>query len=111
MSTTSIPFAVSDLQTLSRAARLLRPRRGDRPTSGSTLFRWSTKGVNGVVLQTWRIGRTIFTTEQALREFILASTAAGAGANEAAKPMDSKVSPATERTLQNARLISGSEPA
>jgi hypothetical protein len=74
MSTTSPPFAVSDLLTLSRAAKLIQPRRAGRPTSGSTLFRWATRGIDGVTLRTWRLGRTIVTTEQALRDFILATS-------------------------------------
>lgn len=76
MSTTPLPFAVSDLLTLSRAAKLIQPRRGGRPTSGSTLFRWATRGIAGVTLRTWRLGRTIVTTEQALRDFILATSSA-----------------------------------
>jgi hypothetical protein len=82
MSTKTIPFAVSDLLPLSRAARLIQSRRGDRPTSGSTLFRWATRGIRGVTLRTWRLGRTIVTTEQALREFILATSPAAGNPTE-----------------------------
>jgi hypothetical protein len=85
MSTTSPPFAVADLLTLSRAARLIQPRRAGRPTSGSTLFRWAKRGINGVTLRTWRLGRTIVTTEQALRDFILATSS---GADQATAGCD-----------------------
>lgn len=80
MSMTTPPFAVSDLLTLSRAAKLIQPRRGHRPTCGSTLFRWATRGMRGIKLQTWRIGKTLVTTEQAICEFIIATSDAAARA-------------------------------
>jgi hypothetical protein len=80
MHTPTAPFAVSDLLTLSRAARLIQPRRNNRPTCGSTLFRWATRGLRGIKLQTWRMGKTLVTTERAICEFIVATSEAAARA-------------------------------
>jgi len=37
--------------------------------SPSTLWRWATRGVNGVTLRTWRFGDRFFTTREELEEF------------------------------------------
>jgi hypothetical protein len=57
--------------TLAEAARSL----PNKP-SPTTLWRWHAKGVAGVRLQTWRIGKQRVTTAEAVAEFIAAVTAA-----------------------------------
>jgi hypothetical protein len=58
-----IPFRdVARLQWLPR-------RRNGAKLSLTTLWRWSTRGVRGVVLRTVRVGETPCTTENWLREF------------------------------------------
>jgi len=58
------------LLSLSQAVRLLwMPRRNGRPIHVATLYRWATRGVKGVRLQTVMVGRTRCVTEQALHEF------------------------------------------
>jgi len=61
------------LIALSAATRLgWMPRRNGQPIHVATLYRWDTRGVKGVRLQTVMVGRTRCTTEQALREFFKA---------------------------------------
>ena len=42
----------------------------------STVFRWSRRGAGGCCLRTWRMGRRVFTTEAALRDFLAESSRA-----------------------------------
>ena len=39
----------------------------------STIFRWATRGIGGVKLQTWKVGRQRVTTEEALLRFFEAT--------------------------------------
>jgi hypothetical protein len=55
--------------TLTRAADDLPRRRRGRKTHVSTLFRWSTVGCKGVVLETIQIGGTRCTSREALQRF------------------------------------------
>jgi Protein of unknown function (DUF1580) len=54
---------------LTQAADELPRRRRGRKTHVSTLFRWSTVGCKGVVLETIQIGGTRCTSRQALQRF------------------------------------------
>jgi hypothetical protein len=91
--------------TLADAARLL-PKR----PNPATLWRWRTKGVRGVKLETVLIGGRRYVSRAALRQFIDAVTAA---ASQAEGPAVSKPSneskrqrPAeTSRRLRQAGLI------
>src|SRR5580692_5409866 len=58
-----------DLLTLTRAARILPRRRAGRKPHPSTLYRWSTSGCRGVVLETIQIGATRCTSREALGRF------------------------------------------
>ena len=51
--------------TLAQAAKLI-PHR----PSANTLWRWSTKGLQGVKLQTFKVGRSRCTTPEMLASFI-----------------------------------------
>jgi hypothetical protein len=50
---------------LSRAGRLLSTR-----PSAATLWRWATRGVGGVRLETYKIGGRRYTTAEALERFV-----------------------------------------
>lgn len=45
-------------------------RRGGATLARSTVWRWATKGINGVTLETVAIGRALCTTEAALMRFL-----------------------------------------
>tara|TARA_Y100001934_G_scaffold117593_1_gene144051 strand:+ start:946 stop:1254 length:309 start_codon:yes stop_codon:yes gene_type:complete len=51
--------------TLAQAAQLIPHRPG-----ANTLWRWSAKGINGVKLQTFKVGRSRCTTAAMLAEFV-----------------------------------------
>jgi uncharacterized protein DUF1580 len=46
------------------------PRRNGKPIHNSTLFRWASKGVRGVRLETIRVGGSRCTSIEALRRFV-----------------------------------------
>jgi hypothetical protein len=72
----SIDPLADDLMPLSQAAKSLPPLRNGRPVSPATLWRWKSRGLNGVQLQIVRLGGTACTTKTALREFFAAVEAA-----------------------------------
>jgi hypothetical protein len=91
--------------SLAEAARLL-PKR----PNPATLWRWRTRGVRGVKLETILIGGRRYVSRAALRQFIEAVTAAASGkpdAAAAASNVESKRQrPAeTSRRLRQAGLI------
>jgi hypothetical protein len=65
-----------ELLTLCEAAKAL-PAVGGCRIHTSTLWRWSTKGVKGVRLETRRLGGRIFTSREALERFATALAEAG----------------------------------
>ena len=58
-----------ELMSLSDAARALPRRRGGRKVNVSTVYRWTTTGCRGVVLESLQIGGTRCTSRQALSRF------------------------------------------
>jgi len=65
------------LISITAAARLpWMPRRDGRPLHVATLYRWASRGVNGIKLSTVMVGRTRCTTEQELSDFFKALTEA-----------------------------------
>jgi hypothetical protein len=64
-----IDSASETLITLIQAADELPRRRRGPKTHISTLFRWSTAGCRGVVLETIQVGRTRCTSREALQRF------------------------------------------
>ncbi len=65
------PFA-EQLISLTEAAALLPRRRRGRKPAVATLYRWSTSGVRGVILETIQVGGTRCTSREALQRFFLA---------------------------------------
>lgn len=58
------------LSLCSRHPLLKQGRRAGRPIHRSTLERWRTRGVGGIVLESTKIGGVRVTSEQALRRFL-----------------------------------------
>lgn len=54
--------------TLTEATKRL-PRFNGKRVHPSTAFRWTKKGIGGIFLQHWKVGRKIVTTEAALSKF------------------------------------------
>jgi hypothetical protein len=82
--------------TLAEAARLL-PKR----PNPATLWRWRTRGVRGVKLQTVLIGGRRYCYPSAMRQFIAAVTAAASG-----KPDGAAAEPETETKRQRSAEMS-----
>lgn len=90
------------LISLSKASQLLPYK-----PSPATLWRWFTRGVNGVRLETAKIGKRRYTSREALQRFVTATT-------EAERP-EPEITPgsgtqerdgAKKRRLQQQRLLS-----
>lgn len=64
------------LVSLVEAAKLLPAPNGKHPHA-STLWRWSTKGIGGIHLETRRVGARLFTSREALERFTKALAEAG----------------------------------
>jgi len=61
-----------DVSPLGQAAKWVPRVRAGRPVAPSTLWRWATAGLNGVRLETIKIGGTTCTSREALRRFFAA---------------------------------------
>jgi hypothetical protein len=55
--------------TLTEAAKMLPRRRGGKRPHVSTLYRWGSRGLRGIVLETIQIGGTTCTSFEALQRF------------------------------------------
>ena len=64
------------LISLGEAARLLPARRGGKKPHISCLYRWTTTGCKGVVLESLQVGGTRCTSKEALSRFFQRLTAA-----------------------------------
>ncbi len=72
MPVASLCITLQDAITLSQAADFA----PGKPHT-ATVWRWATRGVRGVRLQTWTVGGRRFTTIDALDQFIQSLNAAG----------------------------------
>jgi len=54
---------------MAKAARIVPPRRGERPTNPSTIYRWANTGIDGIRLEVIQIGGTLCTSVEALQRF------------------------------------------
>jgi len=68
------------LLTLPQAASLFPRRRGGTKVSTSTLWRWYSRGSRGVRLEVARVGGQVYTTRDAIRDFIQARSVASIAA-------------------------------
>ncbi len=64
-----------ELLTFAQAARRARPR-GSKPAAPSSLWRWHTRGIAGIKLETICLGGTRYTSAEALQRFFDQVTAA-----------------------------------
>jgi hypothetical protein len=64
-----IDISAENLITFSTAAKLRPPSRGGRPTHTSTIWRWASRGIRGVRLETIRLGAVTYTSVEALQRF------------------------------------------
>ena len=55
--------------TLAETAKILPRRRAGRKVHISTIYRWATRGLRGIRLETVQIGGTACTTREALQRF------------------------------------------
>jgi hypothetical protein len=79
------PFC-DELLTLSQAAALFPPRRGNAKVATSTLWRWYTRGSRGVRLEVARVGGAVYTTREAIRDFVVARSGATPSAPQSSGP-------------------------
>src|SRR4051794_11481452 len=89
--------------TLLQATRSLPCRRRGRPTHVSTLYRWSTSGCRGVVLDSVQIGATRCTSLEALDRFFKALSFArkGSGASHVPAAKPAAVTPEVDKKLRS----------
>jgi Protein of unknown function (DUF1580) len=80
-----------ELLSFAEAARLLPGH-----PNPSTLWRWRTRGIDGIKLATVRVGGRRFVSRAALNEFISAVTRTG----ESSIPSDASVARSQETTLR-----------
>jgi hypothetical protein len=66
----AIDFQAEELLSLRDAARLLPPRRKGKRPHVSCLYRWTTAGCKGIVLESVNVGGTRCTSREALARFI-----------------------------------------
>lgn len=75
------------VMTFGQAAGWLEQRFGRRPNV-ATIWRWATKGIRGVRLQTLSLGRYRYTNKRALEQFIAETSAAMSGRHGTASPAE-----------------------
>lgn len=76
-----------DLLTLPQATALFPRRRAGSKLSTTTLWRWYTRGSRGVRLEVARVGGQVYTTRDAIRDFVTArSVASGTSVPQAPPP-------------------------
>jgi hypothetical protein len=89
----AIAIGQSTLLTLKEAGKLVPGTRPGKPTHEETVRSWIKEGQDGVFLSFKRIGNRLFTSVEALNEFMEACTVRELRENELAKrPTDSSES-------------------
>jgi hypothetical protein len=66
------------LISLRDAIKLLPPGRGGRPIHVASMYRWVSRGVRQIRLESVRIGGTVYTSREALERFTIRLTAIAA---------------------------------
>lgn len=64
-----IKIATETVISLKDASKRLPCRRAGRPTHRATLYRWSSKGLHGIKIETVQVGGTRCTSVEALQRF------------------------------------------
>lgn len=99
----SIDPLSDELLTLPQAAALFPRRRAGSKVSTTTLWRWYKHGSRGVLLEVARVGGSVYTTRDAIREFVAARSAAG-GSPVPQAPSPSKRSKRAMKQLEQLGL-------
>ena len=87
------------LLSLTEAARTLPRRRAGKRPHVSTLYRWSTVGCKGVILESIQIGCTRCTSREALSRFFEALTYAGSSTTHQTPRQRQRATAAAESEL------------
>ena len=82
----SIDPLTDELLTLPQAAKLFPRRRRGSKVSTTTLWRWYTTGSRGVRLEVVRVGGSIYTTADSIRQFIEARSGTATPAPQTPSP-------------------------
>jgi hypothetical protein len=64
-----IDISTETLLTMGQAAGVRPPGRLGRPTHAATVYRWISRGLRGVRLESIRLGGTLYTSREALQRF------------------------------------------
>lgn len=91
------------LLTFSQAARIIPSSRNGKKTASSTLFRWATRGLQGVRLESIKVGGARRTSKEALTRFYRALSSQ-AGLTETASPTHSESDRQAEIDRATARV-------
>ena len=86
-----IVASTEELVSLRDAAKLLPRRRAGKRPHVATLYRWTTRGLRGVVLETLQVGGTLCTSREALQRFFERLTARPACAAHVEEPSGERV--------------------
>lgn len=96
-----ISLANEHILSLSEAAKILPKRRAGKRPHVATLYRWSTRGLRGVMLEVIQVGATRCTSREALQRFFDSLSPSGA-LRESVSHSDRKDQIAlAQRTLRN----------
>ncbi len=87
----SIDITTETVITLAEAARLIPARRRGRKTHVSCIYRWTTAGCRGVVLESVQVGGTRCTSREALARFFERLTSRAAPATRSGLALDRSV--------------------
>ena len=102
----SIDILTEQSLSLTEAAKILPRRRAGKKPNVATLYRWTTAGCRGVVLESFQCGGTRCTTKEALQRFFERLTAKAAG--QSSSPITTRAHEAevqrAERTLDAAGI-------
>jgi hypothetical protein len=92
--------------TLGAATKFIPKRRAEKKCAVETVYRWSTHGCRGVVLETIQIGGTRCTSREALQRFFdrLTAQAAGTPAPAPTPRVDRRAVAQAERVLDQAGI-------
>lgn len=82
----AIDTLTEDPLSLADAAKTLPRRRAGKKPNIATLYRWTTAGCRGVVLESYQCGGTRCTTREALQRFFERLTAQAAGPSSSPVP-------------------------
>ena len=96
-----IDTSTEEILSLSQAAEQLPRRRRGCKTHVSCLYRWTTSGCRGIVLESIQIGATRATSKEALQRFYERLSAPSEPSERRTVAASQRASEAAERELKN----------